>query len=438
MIVRTTLVLAALAVLSAGCECGTVSGDARRDGAPPGVDGSGSACGASRTRVTGTTYAPNGTDPIPNVLVYVVPEGTALPAPATGVQCQICGATPPFAVAATHSGLDGAFSLSSPALDEGGTFDVVVESGGFRHVERRMRVGPCSTIALEGARTSLPGASSGDDTIPRIAVASSTRGTGDVNDQFVHVLDLMGITGYERVDPSKSGAPFGSSDLYALLATPSFIDQYQIVIAPCGSMGNFSVEEHLTPEMIANVRRWLAAGGRLYVSDLAYAILEQSFPEAMTFATGPSPRAGTDDAVVGVGIGSSATLMADVDDPALLSWLELVGAVPRGETRIPIGDLRDPWAAIDAVDPVRLMPDATGVRRSIVWVSADVDWHVPGSGHHPLTVQSDFPNGGGDYCGRAVFTSYHVQTGSGSELLPQERVLEYLFFQLSGCIPSLI
>ena len=61
-------------------------------------------------------------------------------------------------------------------------------------------------------------------------------------------------------------------------------------------------------------------------------------------------------------------------------------------------------------------------------------WHTTGSGHHPLTVQTDLQDSAGNYCGRMVFTSYHVETGTGTTLSPQERVLEYLFFQLSTCI----
>jgi len=69
-----------------------------------------------------------------------------------------------------------------------------------------------------------------------------------------------------------------------------------------------------------------------------------------------------------------------------------------------------------------------------------VSWHAtpPGPAHHPLTVQVDVPGPAGDSCGRVVFTSYHVQvSGSGSHTLTaQERVLEYLFFQLSTCIQA--
>ena len=257
-----------------------------------------------------------------------------------------------------------------------------------------------------------------------------------MNDKFAHVLDLIGITGYDRWGPDKTGAAFGSMDLIALFTTPSRLNSYDIVIAPCGSLGNFSVSPVLTATMVTNLQAWLAAGGRLYASDLAYEIAAETFPTAMTFATGPSPHAGADPADVGQGIASGSTIMADVDDADLLAWLRLVGAVSPTATQIPVSDLRDPWAAVDLVPPANLTPDTHGIHHEAVLVSANVTWHTGGAAHHPLTVQADYPNPAGAYCGRMVFTSYHVQTGTGTTLAPQERVLEYVFFQLSSCIQA--
>lgn len=393
-------------------------------------------CMGHPTSVTGTTYAPNGMDPLPGLIVAAFPDSSTFPAAAATVQCQTCVSNVPGSVAFIRSGADGTFTLGGPGLDAGGTYTIVIYSGGFRRVVRGVSVPMCGDLALTAAQTSLPGASSGDDLIPRIAIASSTT-TGDVNDKFAHVLDVIGITGYDRFGPDKTGTAFGSMDLIALFTTPTRLAQYDIVIAPCGSLGNFSVSPVLTAAMVTNLQAWLAAGGRLYASDLAYEIAAESFPSAMTFATGPSSHAGADDADVGQGIASGSTIMADVDDADLLAWLRLVGAAGATSTQIPVGDLRDPWAAIDLVPPANLVPDTSGVLHERVLVSADVRWHTTtAAAHHPLTVQADYPNGSGGYCGRMVFTSYHVQTGTGTTLAPQERVLEYIFFQLSSCIQA--
>lgn len=443
---RSTLSLFAIVVASA-CSCDAAQGTdggARTDGGgqldggarDASSDAQSSLCPGSGARFVGTTFAPNGTDPIPNVLVYATEDTHVFEGPWTSVRCVACVSTPPGALASTRSGADGSFVLASPTLDAGGTFTVVVESGGFRRVVRGVTIDECGTVTLAAAQTTLPGANAGDDTIPPIAVASSTTGTGDVNDDFAFVLDAMGITGYDRVHPDRSGTP-SAAGLFSLLSDTSRLMRYQIVIVPCGALGNFSVDPNLTPQIVSNLRAWLAAGGRLYASDLAYAVVQRSYPEAVTFAPGPSPRAGTDPATVGVGIARGSTIPGRIDAPELLAWLQLVGAAPAGATEIPIADLRDPWSAVDFVAPELLAPDAMGLTHAVVWVSADVDWHIAGSGRHPLTVQADYAGPAGDYCGRVVFTSYHVETGTGT-LTPQERVLEYLFFQLSSCIPTLI
>ena len=51
-----------------------------------------SCTGGTGTTVTGIVYAPNGTDPIPNVLVYI-PSVQPDPLP-SGVQCLQAGQTP--------------------------------------------------------------------------------------------------------------------------------------------------------------------------------------------------------------------------------------------------------------------------------------------------------------------------------------------------------
>jgi hypothetical protein len=458
---RRTLAMLALFSIGAvvcGCECGshapprfdggTGSPDAGTGGGTDGGVGTSdtgthvadtgapSPCTGRGTHVTGTAYAPNGMDPIPGVAVYVTSDTQSFPPTPATVQCDVCTSTPPGALVFVRANADGTFDLHGAPIDGGGTYAVVVESGGFRHVEHGVSIPMCGDLALDATATSLPGANAGDDRIPRIAVATTVAGSPDTNDHFAHVLDLMGIT-YTGINPDKGGTPLAAGDdMFALLSDPATLATYQILVLPCGSLGNFTVAPHLTPAMLTNLQAWMAMGGRLYSSDLAYSVVALTFPTTVTFAPGPSPHAGADDADVGQGIASTATLMADVDDPSLLAWLQLVGAVPSTSTQIPISDLRDPWGAVDQIPAAALAADAMGVHHAAVLVSGDVTWHVPGSGHHPLTVQADYPNGSGGWCGRMVFTSYHVQTGTAATLAPQERVLEYLFFQLSGCIPA--
>ena len=398
-------------------------------------------CMGHDTTIGGTTYAPNGMDPLPGLVVAVFPNDHVFPAQPMSVQCQTCVSGVPGAIAFASAGANGVFSIAGAGtpLNAGGMFTIAVYSGGFRRVVRNVSVPMCGNLMLTAAQTSLPGATMGDNLIPRIAVASAAAGTaaGDVNDKFAHVLDVIGITGYTRFGPDKSMATrTPPMDLITLFSTPATLAQYDVVIAPCGSLGNFSVAATLAPAMVTNLRAWLGMGGRLYASDLSYEVIAQSDPTMINWAAGPSPHAMADPADVGQGGTAAAplTVMANVDDAGLLAWLRLIGTVAPGGTQIPVTDLKDPWAAIDSVPPANLVADSHGAIHESILVSADVTWHTAPSAHHPLTVQADVADAAGNYCGRAVFSSYHVQSSTTATLSPQERVLEYLFFQLSTCI----
>lgn len=391
--------------------------DAAIDAGPP------SHCATTPTRLTGVVRAPNGLDPLAGALVYAVSDDHTFTPPSTTVACRTC-ASATDALAWVESGADGTFALGGPALDDGGTFTLVTEAGGFRRVARHVVVPACGEVALERATTTLPSASAGDDVAPRILVAHADAGTGNVNDDFAHILDVVGVA-YDTVDPERDGNVVADG-VSALLSDPARLAAYDILALPCGVLGNFSVGPHLTDEHVTHLRAWLGAGGRLYASDLAYELVARTLPDAIVFAPGPSPRLDADPADVGQGIATASTLDAVVEDARLLAWLQALGAVPDGSDLIPISDLRDPWAAVDTV------PD--GQTGAEVVVGAEVTWHTMATAYHPLTVQVDATDAGGRACGRVLFSSYHVQTSLGTTLAPQERVLEYLFFRLGECL----
>ncbi|MFI5302989.1 MAG: hypothetical protein ACHREM_33275, partial [Polyangiales bacterium] len=390
-------------------------------------------CDGGDVTFTGTTFAPNGVDPIPHVLVYVTSDTQTFPAAPTGVDCLACTA-PTGALAIATSAIDGTFTIPATGLDAGGTYTFVMQTGLFRRVIRHVAVASCTPVSLAAAQTSFPGSSAGDDVAPKIAVASDPSGTADVNDKLVQVLKAIGVT-YDTFLPDKKGAAT-TGDLIGLLNDPTTLAGYEILAIPCGALGDFTVKPTLTPAIVSNLQAWLKAGGRLYVSDLAYEVVAQSDAADFTWAPGPSTHAIDDPGNSGVGIATGTSISANVVDADLLAWLQAIHAVTAPTTTIPIVDLRDPWGALDSITTA---VDAKGKPLGTTFVSASVSWHegttAVGPAVHPLTAQVDIPGASGDRCGRVVFTSYHVQSASsGSGLTPQEHVLEYLFFQLSRCV----
>ncbi|MEI8259054.1 MAG: hypothetical protein WCJ30_25580, partial [Deltaproteobacteria bacterium] len=73
------------------------------------------------------------------------------------------------------------------------------------------------------------------------------------------------------------------------------------------------------------------------------------------------------------------------------------------------------------------------------WVHAPVSWHDANGNatpttDRPLTIEAEYRGSDGAGCGRVVFTSYHTTGSAGGSLTPQERVLEWLLFELGGCV----
>ena len=85
--------------------------------------------GTTTTTITGFIYAPNGTDPLPNVTVYIPNAPVAAFTP--GVSCPVAGAPPSGnPLVGTTTGVDGKFILTNVPV--GATIPIVAVSGRWR------------------------------------------------------------------------------------------------------------------------------------------------------------------------------------------------------------------------------------------------------------------------------------------------------------------
>lgn len=400
-------------------------------------------CPATGAELRGVVTAPNGLDPIPGAVVYLARTRPAVQ-PA-GVSCDTCE-LPPNVLGYAVSNTQGMFVMPR-GVSESGAFFLVVQKGRFRRVTE-VNVQSCMGQAFTAQTTRLPGTRA-EGEIPNILVASGTTAaqadrprTDDwAYDDIARVIRRLGITEFDRSEPCRlattgtsvanSSCPFGG-----ILANRTSLDRYNIVVAPCGALGfNRSWQVLGAPANAAiatNMRGWLQAGGRLYTSDTAYGLLAHAHPSAATFAGGSTVRSdGKDPANVGAGGSPSMprTYSGRIADMGLRDWLADRGALAM-DGSIQLGGFISPWVAIDSV------PSTT---RTLV--TADVEWFTAASGmmtsagSRPLTITSDVREGGG--CGRVVYSSYEVDNRdsmSSSPLTPQERVLEYLLFELGGCL----
>lgn len=363
--------------------------------------------------VSGKVYAPNGNDPVAGATIGVALSIASLP---PQVQCQSCNNTGHFS-AQTYSLADGSFKLSGVPL--GQSFKLVIQKGYFRRV-LDIQMDECGNLELNHEQTRLPGKQahySPDDTIPRIAVITG------VWDQLEKVLDKLGVE--EKDIYHGRDITSGKESAQELLLNGGLLKSYHIVLINCGVVVEELVYYNQNNPSIArmNLREYARLGGRLFVTDYSYDFVEQPFPEFIDFQgshdgeplstieTPDSAQTGTADLVV----------EGNVKDNELKEWLDSVGALlPNGLVQI-VG-FEEYWAVQKEVNS-----------NAKVWV----DGYVTGIGvtkdePRPLTTSWEFRDDDNQGCGRIVFSSYHTH-GEGENLLPQERVLEYLFLEIGEC-----
>jgi hypothetical protein len=410
----------------------------------------GSACqqtcsGGGTTSISGIVYAPNGTDPLPNVTVYI-PTVDPGPLPA-GLVCAQVGAAPAGSpLVGTESDVNGHFELDNVPV--GSNVPLVILAGKWRRQFVISTVTACTNNVLPSAAynsssnpvmpfVAMPQNQAQGD-IPKFAIA-----TGSV-DQVECVLRKVGISDTEFTDPAPLGS--GRINLYlgsgaagsgvdsntptqaSLMGNASTLSQYDVLMLPCqGTPSNNVVAGALGAQELQNFKDFADGGGRVYSSHYSYAWMYQNPPFDKVVNWTPN---------IGGYIDGPATVNTSFTGGQTLStWLGDVGAsVSPGVMNI--NTLRDDLAGVNPPTQSWLTLNTTGnpVMQFVF------DTPIPPVG---TTVNQ---------CGRVLYNEYHVEGGASSParafptecssattMTPQEKLLEYMLFELTddGGQPSL-
>jgi hypothetical protein len=359
------------------------------------------ACGSDpvstqEVTIQGILYGPDGRTPMPNATVYS-PQGAAS-ARLTALQASdgTCAAPATPGLAYTCTGVDGSFSLTT---EHKGSEAALVAFKGSWSIEFTVEItGPNVTIADPIQFPTDP-----DLGAARIAVVNGSF------DDMGGVLTRLGMDTYDEF----SEYPFGTDSFHTLFAVADGGDrakiyEYDLVFFNCGSYAATSLPE----EWIGILRTYVEEGGSIYATDWAYNFVEQPFPEFLDFR-GDDPRTAP----------GRASLEAVVLDDTLHSWLGMRecsgGDCLAEDGTLLLGRFLPEWVGIDGV-----MDSEEGASVK-VWVEGDLSAGGAEADVVPLTVTFNVGEG------RVLFTSYHSSPGSwDDDFLPQERVLEYLVFEL--------
>jgi hypothetical protein len=334
------------------------------------------------------------------------------------------------------------------------TYWLVIQKGQFR-LEQQIVVGPDQTVTLTAEETTLPSVHDPDNGmwVPRIALASGL---------FDDMEDIMGKMGLGEVDASGkfvASSAAGAFDVYSnggaidgvaigsladLVGSLEAMLNYHIIFIPCSGSSNTAALDD--PNVLANIRDYVNAGGKLYVTDWSGEWSDNVFPAQVELYDGGSagtdtpanaydPLTGTwDTSLFGDADGSPLYTSDDAEaiDTDLHTWLQ----GQRGPTASGGESTYNPssmsfvgnWNHIENLETVEIGEDEKGLPIFDEPYAFIIGSDGLGAGKKPLTVTFE-PTG----CGRVLYSTYHTTETTHTGLVPQERVLLYLIMEIGVC-----
>jgi hypothetical protein len=379
------------------------------------IDGGSDAKPPAVATLKGKVVAPQGSLPISGALVYLT---TTQPDPIpSGVYCDRCVELP-STVSYTFSNPDGTFDL--PAYSTG-SFKLVVQKGQFRRIRTIDVTAGDVTVAQENTRLPSKIDKANGDDIPRMAVVVGAwdaienslgkLGLGQVDANGTLVKNSQSFDLFEYPFPPDPNYQFAPDKI---LKDPNVISKYHIVFIPCSGSTGTTCDDFTSgdPAVQKNLQDFVAAGGKLYVTDYSYDYVRQPWPGYIDWIDQTSE--------IGSACQSSQyDAPAQVEDQGLKDWL--------GATGITSFTIQDSWTTVDKVNPVQTT-DVDGKPATItpkVWVSAQGTSY----GTKPATVSFERA------CGRVLFSTYHTEAAlAGNTILPQEAALLYVLLEVGVCV----
>lgn len=451
---RTGLTLATSVLLVAGGLFVACGGSSRRSGfdeAPPVDEGDGGApslvngtpppaglagkrvaCSDANvtTTLTGKVYDPAGSTPLYNVAVYIPDwadaNGTLEPFP-EGVQCTTCASTVNKPLVSTLTNTKGEFKLENVPVDK--DVPVIVQVGKWRRKLTFDITKSCEENKVPDREFRLPKNGQEGD-MPQIAVTAGScdslecllRGVGLDQSEFVaghggtgHVHVFNGQGGNFPGAPSAGGPNMGGD----LWNDATKMAKYDVLLLSCECDEYNDAKGGTHPMARQAMFDYINMGGRVFASHYHYTWFRNS-PQG------------------------DFKGLAQWSDNSFNGYKEATV-----ETSFPKGQAMADWLThvngspdFDIVDP---RSDMTAVNSpATTWIVGRKPDRQPRyfSFNAPVSAPSD------QQCGRGVFGSLHLM-GSGSSssnfptgcpapggLATQQKVLEFLFFDLSACVSS--
>lgn len=380
-----------------------------------------------KNTVSGKLVSYDGQTPIANALVYVTksPNGTmsrfiVQSSSPTLLNTKLeCGVAPENILASTCTSADGSYTLN--VQTDATELVVKFEKGAFTADQKvTLKAGTDSTqvILTQLGNTVLKN-------IPKMLVI---KGAYDSIELILARLGLANISSGNVTDakfdlwPSTDNL-FSDSDSNG----KADIFDYELVFFNCGQDDlNWLLDESKRQIL----RDYVSLGGRIYVSDLSYDIVEQVFPEYIDFYGSDGIEISQPENIGSANNGKSGISIKSAVEPVLQSWLKGVtcaqGSCLNADGTVTIKGFSSGWAQMNSV--------SNDKKVDIYASGQDSDGAM-----RPLTVAFDYNKG------RVTYTSYHndesnddcygdsddnYKCDTSEGISVQQRILQYLIFEL--------
>jgi hypothetical protein len=404
-------------------------------------------------------------DPVPNVLVYI-PNAPLQPF-TQGAQCSPCGADVTGSpLVSTTTAFDGTFTLTN--VPYGPKVPVVIQLGRWRR-EVYVDVPACTTTVVGAAATAVaPGGTDcivngqttngagcirmprnksdgacttcGTPGVPSADIPLTAISTGAV-DSLECVMLKMGVDFGEFTNNSGNGrinifscaadngagasAGAGTQCEEALMGNGGPYMNYDQILFPCWG------REALKPAAEqGNLVTYANGGGRFFATHFSYTWLFQNNPFNTTANWDVNHNTGINQMTGNVRLPAPAPAPNNPQGTVFSEWLGLVGA---------LSSTNPPQLSVNVVRHDVDSPLGT----SVDWI----DGNDPGD-QSPMMLHYTFdtPVGSQSQCGHVIYSDFHVNDTRTSPavmfpgecntnpLQPQEKVLEYLIWNLASCV----
>jgi hypothetical protein len=441
---------------------GSSSGGAH-GGCPPGLQCNVPCSGGATTTISGKVYDPAQKNPLYNVTVFV-PENALQSLPKgipTGADACSCTALyKSGAVVSTTTGADGSFKLTNAPV--GSAVPLVLQIGKWRKLVT-IPMTSCQDNPQADKSLALPGtipAGDTNDNMPDIAVSTGSSDTleclmtriglptteyvaGPGGTGHIHVFSGGDPTptsaGGTPEKPPMMGAPESDTNLWD---SQAHLMPYDITLLSCEGAETYNAK----PQILED---YLNAGGRVFASHYQYAWFTPPIGSGQSYM--PPPDWGNNLATWTVGTNGGAqsngkivqtlngSTMPFVKGQALFQWLSLNGA---------LGVLNAPAMELPVIPPRYNAMVGPANKPSQSWINDDTTGNaIYFSFDTPVNAMPQPDGGAPNYCGRAVFSGLHVSGETipadtnpppggcmQADLSPQEKVLEFMLFDLSSCV----